>query len=171
MRKRNASDEILNALGSELKAVGFPKPGIVEGMFEGIRSGRVSKRATKLDPSGGLALGYVAMMVSKVKREIAQHPPKSEAELDEWLEQMKGLRYKLRPIVGSLLKTAHEIFPKKKRGPAPKLTESQKQAACSTIDTLRKSGNTIQHAIEVVARDYRVTGRTMRHIWQTKGLA
>ncbi len=170
MPKRNASKEILDAVEKELKAVGFPTPGILEDIFKGIRSGRVSKRAKTLDPSGGLALGYVAMLISNIRKEIEHHPPKNDAELDKGLEQINGLRYRMRPIIGALLKEAHEVFPKKKRGPKPKLTDEHKRAACSTIDTFRKNGNTVQHAIKLVAKDYNVTERTMRGVWQAKGL-
>jgi hypothetical protein len=172
MKKRNVEREILDALKQEVMAVGFPVSKVAGEMFEGIRSGKLSKRAKKLDPSDGLALGYIAFLVSEIRKEIAQHPPKNDSELDKCLEELKGrLRYRLRPAVGDLIKTAHEIFPRKKRGPISAITEEQKRSACSTIETLKRAGNTTQHAIRTVADSYGVTERNMRHIWQTKGLA
>lgn len=171
MTKRNAEREILDAVKRELVAVGFPTPRVTAEMFEAIRSGKVSKRAKKLDPSGGLALGYVALMVSNVRKQIREHPPKSDTELDKWLEQMRGLRYTLRPLVGKLLKMAHEVFPKEKRGRRPTLTDEQKRSACAAIETNKRAGNTTRYAIRIVADSFKVTERTMRHIWQTKGLA
>jgi uncharacterized protein YoaH (UPF0181 family) len=172
MKKRNAEREILDAVKQEIMSVGFPFSKVAGEMFEGIRSGKLSKGAKRLDPSDGLALGIIALLVKETRKEIAQHPPKNDSELDKWLEEVTGrLRYKLRPVVGALIKTAHEIFPRKKRGPNSALTEEQKRSACSAIETLKRAGSTTRHSIKIVADNCRVTERNMRHIWQTKGLA
>jgi uncharacterized protein YoaH (UPF0181 family) len=172
MKKRNAEREILDMLKQEVMAIGFPASKVAGEMFEGIRSGKLSKRAMKLDPSDGLALGIIALLVKEMRKEIAQHPPKNDSELDKWLQKLRGrLRHQLRPSVGNLLKAAREIFPRKKRGPTSTLTEEQKRSACSAIETFKRAGNTTRHAIKIVADNCRVTERNMRHIWQTKGLA
>lgn len=175
MNKRDVSNQILEAVKKELMSIGFPNPKILETIFDGVRefsrSNRLPKQAKRVDPSHGLAIGYVALMVRNLEKEITRHPPKTDAELQKWLDQINGLRYRLRPQVSELIKTAHDIFPQKKRGPRPSLTEAQKQSACAIIDTYKRNGHTTRDAIEQTARSYKVKPRTMRNIWQTKGFS
>lgn len=169
MAKRDASRELFKALKQEVMAVGYPTGQIAGEIFEGIRSGKVSKRAKKHDPTDGLAIGFIALMVSNLRKEIKKHPPKSDAELDKWLKQIRSQRYRMRPAMAELIKRSLAIFPHKKPGPTPGLTAEEKRSACAAIETHIRAGNTKKHAIRIVADSFNESERNMRHIWQTKG--
>ena len=117
----------------------------------------------------GIALGALATIAQGIRRSAKRRKFKTEAELDKALEEVRGIRYKMRPAIAEALTKMKDLLPQKKRGPRPNLTDSQKQAACSTINTLKDNGMTIKFAIEQTAKNYKVTPRKMRSVWESSG--
>lgn len=172
MKKRDARREIVNALKREFDATAAgwaTKTPEGREVFERLASGKNLKQypvpRSEEELKINLLLPFVQGFVPTLKG--ARHL--NEAQLDTVLRQIDGLRFKLRPFIRDGLAKMEEVSPTKKRGPVPKLSESERLSACSTIDTLVRNGSTTKFAIETVAKDYRTTPRLMRKYWEKKG--
>jgi hypothetical protein len=170
MTKRNAKEEILKALTRELEACGFPAPAGAQEIIKSLARGKSPRRVAGLNANEQkfvTALFSTTLQPWRPIFKAVKHL--NERQLDTLLARLDGLRFKLRPFIIETLERAKEVWPTKKRGPKPRLRENQRLAACSTIDTLVRNGTTTKYAIEIVAKDYKITPRLMRKIWERKG--
>jgi uncharacterized protein YoaH (UPF0181 family) len=113
-----------------------------------------------------LLLGTLGMLI---KRGYKTGHIRSDAQLESELQYIEGLRHKIRPAVAEALSGLLQALPKKPRGPKPKLTNLQKQSACSTIDAFIKNGMTVKSAIRQVAQQLKVNPRMIRRVWENHG--
>jgi hypothetical protein len=165
MRKRNFSQEFWDAFDKEIVACGLPTDDEARKYLAAVASGRAPKKSFNDE----LALGFGGVIIDKLRRAARKKPIRNEEELKRALQLVHGLRYRLRPVFTEMLTTIKNGMPTKKRGPQSKLTDAQKSAACSTIDTLIRNQYKTKYAIEAVAKEYKVTFRLMRKVWQRKG--
>jgi uncharacterized protein YoaH (UPF0181 family) len=169
MRKRHFGNEFLAALNKEIEACGLPTDEETQALFRAFGEGRLPKQARLTNMNDGFRLGALATIAEGIRRSAKRRNFKTEAELNEALEEVRGLRYKMRPAIAEALAKMKELLPQKKRGPRPSLTDSQKQAACSTINTLKDNGMTVKFAIQQTAKSFSVSDRMMRTVWESRG--
>ena len=167
--RRNFNKEFLAALNQELKACGLPENEESRQVFHALARGRAPRWMAENE---AIAFGFLTGLADDFRRGAKKRwRIRNEKDLNRALEQIHNLRYKLRPALAEALSKVVDMLPRKPRGPEPKLTRVQKVAACSTIDTLVRNGSTVRYAIGITARDYKITPRLMRKIWEQKGRA
>jgi hypothetical protein len=165
MAKRNAKREIVAALTKELEASGFPVDEKTNELLKALREGRTFPTQSKKGAEE-LLLGILGMMI---KRSYKTGHIKTDSQLESELQQIEGLRYKMRPAIAQAFSELLEALPNKPRGPKPKLTNAQKQSACSTIDAFLKNGMTTKSAVGRVAQQFKVSPRMIRRAWESRG--
>jgi hypothetical protein len=165
MAKRNPKKEIVAALARELEASGFPTDETTNRWLKGLKEGRAVPRQNKKGIEE-LLLGTLGMLI---KRGYKTGHIKSDSDLDSELQQIEGLRHKIRPSIAQALSGLLQALPDKPRGPKPKLTKLQKQGVYSATDALKKSGMTTRFAIEQMAQQNKVSPRMMRRVWESHG--
>jgi len=138
-------------------------------VFRALAKGRLPRGMKRARFNKSFPLGFLSGLAEDFRRGAKKRQFRNEAELDRALGEIRGLRYKFRPAFAEMLEKVRDMLPQKKRGPRPRLTDSEKQAACSTIDTLKANGMTTKFAIEQTAKDYKVTARMMRRVWESHG--
>jgi uncharacterized protein YoaH (UPF0181 family) len=169
MTKRNREKEFVTAFSKELEACGLPSDQETQTLFRSLAEGRLPKKARITNENEAFSLGALATIAEGIRRAAKNRKFKTETELNEALEEVRGFRYKMRPAIAEILTNMKALLPRKKRGPQSSLTDSQKQAACSTINTLKDNGMTVTFAIEQTAKSYKVSNRMIRSVWESHG--
>lgn len=169
MTRSEMNEKLLAALDKELAACGLPKSEEEKGkaVMRAIITGRMTRAVKAMGETDAVAAGLGSILAAGIRTRVKS--VKNEREFNLALDKMRGLRYKLRPVLSLLLAQAANALPQKPRGPRPKLTGEEQRAICSTIDTLRNNGTTLQYAIEITAREHKVNPRLARKAWETKG--
>jgi hypothetical protein len=147
----------------------LPSDEETKALFRAFAEGRLPKKKRITNENDAFSLGALGTIAEGIRRGARKRKFKTEAELDEALEEVHGLRYKMRPAIAEILTNVKGMLTRKKRGPKSSLTDRQKQAACSTIDTLKNNGMTSKYAIGQTAKEYKVSKRMMRSVWESHG--
>ena len=161
--KRNAKQEFLAALERELKSGGFPSGKATQNFLRSLTAGKAPKG---INPA---TAPFFYAVAQGIRKSAKKRKFKSEAELDQELEQMRGLGHKLRESLTHGLREIESTFPRKKPGPSPRLTDNEKAAIRNLIQSYRANRMTVQFAIEQAAKQYKTTRRAIRRVWESAG--
>jgi hypothetical protein len=160
--------EVMAALEEELHACGVPSREASRQLLQRFAAKNYTAKKLQLGAKDfaeiSLALHGEAFRV--IFNKMGVHNEQRRAEL---INQVRGLRFRLRPMLTAALSSIRQSLPTRgKRGPIPLLNLEQRMTATSTIETLRNNGMTLKYAIETVSRDYTVTTRYMRNVYEQK---
>lgn len=165
---RDRGEEVMAVLEEELHACGIPSRDASRQLLQRLAAKNYTAKKLKLGAKDfaeiSLALHGEAFRVIFNKMGV-----NNSERRDELINQVRGLRFRLRPMLTAALSTIRQSLPSRgKSGPIPYLTLEQRMAAVSTIETLRNNGMTRKYAIETVAREYKVKPRLMRKTYEQK---
>ena len=95
MRKPHPGNEFVAALSKELDACGLPTDKETQALFKAFGEGRLPKKARITNMNEGFTVGALGTIAEGIRRNAKRRKFKTEAELNEALEQIRGLRYKM----------------------------------------------------------------------------
>jgi hypothetical protein len=89
---------------------------------------------------------------------------RNQAEVDNWLDQIRGSRYKICPALAKILADIKMLTPQR-GGPGrkPRFSDFEKRKICSTIGLDITSGMITRDAVNQFAKEKKVGTRT---IWR-----
>jgi hypothetical protein len=156
--KRDAKEEIRNALTETIQACGLPSPKKISG-----------KKPPKVNSTEGALEAASSIMLALGMNEFTvRRKAKDETQLDNRLDQIRKARYTFRPLLEETLAELRKTATGKPRGPRPALSERQKRDATTSICTLIDNGMTVKFAINKTAESMRVSPRLMRKVWEQR---
>lgn len=166
--KRDRGKEVMAALEEELHACGIPSRDASRQLLQRLAAKNYTAKKLKLDAKDfadiSLALHGEAFRV--IFNKMGVH---NDERRNDLIHQVRGLRFRLRPMLTAALSSIRQSLPMRgKRGPIPHLNTEQRMAAVNAIEIFRNNGTTRKHAIETVAREYKVTTRLMRKMYEEK---
>jgi uncharacterized protein YoaH (UPF0181 family) len=161
--------EYLAATDEELQAAGLPGKEEATRLISALAKDRIPRKLKHRSITTLMELGVLSLIAILLRQNAERQQFNNESDSGRAADKIRGYRYQLGPAVAETLSCIKNLPPQKKTGPEPKLTDAQKQSACRTIDTLKHNGSTTKYAIALVSRDYKVTPRLMRRVWESRG--